>query len=305
MQDIERAFILGWTLFRDLADQSPTSIFEPESRVALKATLKSLGIDFDVARLEKMKQLPPQEKAPLVMPLKRQIGVQIDADKGPQAANAFTTGFDLGLLAVVHENILHGLAEPVNEVKPNLLQEGDAAGIPSKMLEPLLFSLDDTKVDSNDYNGRVIDTVNTIQNHLFSQSRGGRSIFIAMSYDPELVDVAEAIETAIKNCQYNPWRADEFAYVGTAISDMIYDGLRKADYVVVDLTGARPNVYFEAGYAHALGKVPFYIAKKDVKIEFDVSGYPVLYYTSMKQLREDLAQRIQARANAGRAVAAG
>ncbi len=305
MQDIERAFVLGWTLFCDLVDQSPTSVFEPESRVALKATLKSLGIDFDVARLEKMKQLPPQEKPALLFPLKRQIGVQIEADKGPQAANAFTTGFDLGLLALAHDNILNGIQEPVNEVRPNLLQEADAAGIPSKMLDPLLASLDDPKVESKDYYGRVIDAVNTIQSYLFTQSRGGRIIFIAMSYDPDMVDVAEAIETAIKNCQFNPWRADQLAYSGAAISDVIYDGLRKADYVVVDLTGARPNVYFEAGYAHALGKVPFYIARKDAKIEFDVSGYPVLYYTSMKQLREDLAQRIQSRATVGRAIAAG
>ena len=110
--------------------------------------------------------------------------------------------------------------------------------------------------------------------------------------------VVEAIEAAAKACELNAWRADPFAYTGTAINDVIYDGLRKADYVVVDLTGARPNVYFEAGYAHALGKAPFYIAKDGTKVEFDVSGYPVLFYTSMKQLREDLTQRVQARVNA-------
>jgi hypothetical protein len=298
MQDIERAFTLGWSLFCDLVDQSQASIFEPESRVALKATLKSLGVDFDVTRLEQMKKLSPDEKTPLLIPLKNQIGLQILTDKGEQAAKAFVLGFDLGLLAMVHDHVLTGIAEPIEEIRRSLPPEAEGAGVPAKMLQLLLDSLDDPKITSEDYYARVLQTTKAIGDYFFTQSRGGRTIFIAMSFDPAMVDVVEAIEAAAKACELNAWRADQFAYTGTAINDVIYDGLRKADYVVVDLTGARPNVYFEAGYAHALGKAPFYIAKDGTKVEFDVSGYPVLFYTSMKQLREDLTQRVQARVNA-------
>ncbi len=304
MQDIERAFTLGWSLFCDLMDRSQSSIFEPETRVALKATLKSLGIDFDLARLEQVKKLPPEQTQPQLAPLKNQIGVQIFTYKGKQAANAFYLGFDLGLLAAVHDNVLAGIAEPIEQVRQILPQEAEAADIPAKMVQPLLDSLDAMTVASPDYHARVVETASAIENYFLVQSRGGRTIFVVMSFDPAMVDVAEAIETAASNCQFKAWRADKAAYTGEAINDVIYDGLRKADYVVVDLTGARPNVYFEAGYAHALGKAPFYIAREGAKLEFDVSGYPVLWYTTMKQLREDLTQRIQARAGTAKAAEA-
>jgi hypothetical protein len=298
MQDIERAFTLGWSLFCDLVDQSQASIFEPESRVALKATLKSLGVDFDIARLEQMKKLSPDEKTPLLIPLKRQIGVQILTDKGKQAANAFILGFDLGLTGTVHEQVLKGVTEAIEDVRRSLPSEAEDAGVPAKMVQPLLDCLDDPAIAMDGYYDRVIQTGNAISDYFFTQSRGGRIIFVAMSFDPAMVDVVEAIEAAAKACELNAWRADKFAYTGNAINDVIYDGLRKADYVVVDLTGARPNVYFEAGYAHALGKAPFYIAKEGTQVDFDVSGYPVLYYTTLKQLRDDLTQRVQARVNA-------
>jgi hypothetical protein len=298
MQDIERAFTLGWSLFCDLVDQSQASIFEPESRVALKATLKSLGVDFDIARLEQMKKLSPDEKTPLLIPLKNQIGVQILTDKGQQAANAFVLGFDLGLLATVHDHVLTGIAEPIGDIRKSLPPEAEGAGIPAKMVQPLLDSLDDLKIASEAYYASVLQTTKAIGDHFFIQSRGGRTMFIAMSFDPANVDVVDAIEEAAKACELNAWRADKFAYTGTAINDVIDDGLRKADYVVVDLTDARPNVYFEAGCAHALGKAPFYIAKTGTKVEFDVAGYPVLFYTTMRQLREDLTLLVQARVNA-------
>jgi hypothetical protein len=297
MQDIERAFTLGWSLFCDLVDRSQTSIFEPEARVALKATLKSLGIDFDLARLEQVKKLSPEEGPTQLVPLKNQIGAQILIYKGKQATNAFYLGFDLGLLMAIHDHVLMRVEEPIEEVRRALPPEAELADVPVKMIQPLLDSLDDPRISSEDYYARVVETINAIENYFLVQSRGGRTIFVAMSFDPVLVDVVEAIETAAKNCEFTAWRADKFAYAGDAINDVIYDGLRKADYVVVDLTDARPNVYFEAGYAQALGKNPFYIAKSGTTLAFDVSGYPVLFYTSMKQLREELTQRIQARAS--------
>src|ERR1700733_3656201 len=151
MQDIERAFTLGWSLFCDRVDQSQASIFEPESRVALKATLKSLGIDFDIARLEQMKKLSPDEKTPQLIPLKNKIAVQILTDKGQQAANTFVLGFDLGLTAMVHDHVLMGIAAPIEEIRLSLPPEAEGAGVPAKMLQLLLDSLDDPKMTSQDY----------------------------------------------------------------------------------------------------------------------------------------------------------
>jgi hypothetical protein len=65
-------------------------------------------------------------------------------------------------------------------------------------------------------------------------------------------------------------------------------------FVIVDLTNERPNVFFEAGYAHGLGKIPIYVARDGTSIHFDVKDYPVIFFKNMKELREGVSRRISA-----------
>jgi hypothetical protein len=76
-------------------------------------------------------------------------------------------------------------------------------------------------------------------------------------------------------------------------SESIVEGLRKAAFVVVDLSNPRPNIHWEAGFAHGLGKTPVYVARKGADIAFDIKDYPVIFYTSMKVLRERLGSRLK------------
>ncbi len=62
------------------------------------------------------------------------------------------------------------------------------------------------------------------------------------------------------------------------ITDRILESIRAAEHVIVDLTGERPNVFFEAGYAHGLGKLPIYIAKVGTTIHFDLKDYPIIFF---------------------------
>jgi len=72
------------------------------------------------------------------------------------------------------------------------------------------------------------------------------------------------------------------------------ESIRKAEFVIVDLTEERPNVFFEAGYAHGIGKLPIYIARDGTDIHFDVKDYPVIMFRNMKELREGLVRRLRA-----------
>jgi nucleoside 2-deoxyribosyltransferase len=38
------------------------------------------------------------------------------------------------------------------------------------------------------------------------------------------------------------------------IIDSVYSEIRQADFLIADATGRNPNVFYEIGYAHALGK---------------------------------------------------
>lgn len=119
--------------------------------------------------------------------------------------------------------------------------------------------------------------------------------FVAMPMDPndpELEDVLDAIKEAAQRCGVQAERIDE-PETTDRITDRILESIQRAEYVIVDLTYSKPNVYYEAGYAHGIGKIPIYIAKEGTKLEFDLKDYPVIFFKNMKQLKDSLERRIR------------
>jgi hypothetical protein len=125
--------------------------------------------------------------------------------------------------------------------------------------------------------------------------------FIAMPMDKadvQLEDVLDAIKEAAKCCGIEAERVDEPSS-NERITDRILESIRKAEFVIADLTSARPNVYYEAGFAHALGKIPIYIARQGTHLEFDLRDYPVIFFANLKQLKEQLERRLRGIARRG------
>lgn len=119
--------------------------------------------------------------------------------------------------------------------------------------------------------------------------------FVAMPIDPsnpELEDVLDAIREAALRCGINAERVDE-PHSNERITDRILESIKKAEFVIVDLTGSRPNVFYEAGYAQGLQKIPIYIAKEGTKLEFDLKDYPIIFYRSLKALKDALEARLR------------
>jgi len=119
--------------------------------------------------------------------------------------------------------------------------------------------------------------------------------FIVMPIDPadlQLVDVLESIKEVTSRCGIHAERADE-PQSNEKITDRILESIRKAEYVIVDLTGSRPNVFYEAGYAQGLGKTPIYVARIDTPLEFDLKDYPIIFFRNMKELRDGLEKRLR------------
>jgi len=143
--------------------------------------------------------------------------------------------------------------------------------------------------DSGKYEG----TITTRNAHReISVSKG--EAFIAMAIDPtisELDDVLDAIKSACRACGINAKRVDDYQS-NERITDRIVASIRAAEFVIADLTHARPNVFFEAGFAHGLDKTPIYIAKHGTKLEFDVKDYPIIFFRNMRDLKGGLQNRL-------------
>jgi len=122
-------------------------------------------------------------------------------------------------------------------------------------------------------------------------------VFVAMAFDisSELSDVYQAICRACATEGLKAYRVDDAQDAGP-IPIKILRGIEEAEFLVIDLTVERPNVYYELGYAHGVGNRSVeiaLIAKTGTKIHFDIAQLGILHYESAIDLERKLIPRLK------------
>ena len=81
------------------------------------------------------------------------------------------------------------------------------------------------------------------------------------------------------------------------IDDRILGAIRRSRFVVVDMTGQRASVYFEAGSAEGLGVPVIWTCRagEEKNLAFDTRQNGHLIWEMPEQLRSDLTARIERR----------
>jgi hypothetical protein len=90
-------------------------------------------------------------------------------------------------------------------------------------------------------------------------------------------------------------RVDRREFQGSVV-DEIQKLIRKSVAVFVDLSESKPNVLYEAGYAHALRKPCIHICSTPLeKLPFDVSQWKTTQYHpgQTHKLGRELSQRLK------------
>ncbi|MEY3881881.1 MAG: hypothetical protein RIQ94_2677 [Pseudomonadota bacterium] len=102
-------------------------------------------------------------------------------------------------------------------------------------------------------------------------------IAVMMPFKTEFNTIHSGIQQASLNAGYRCLRVDDIWEESTVIQD-IFNLIFRANVVIVDFTGKNPNVMYETGIAHTLGKHVIPIAQSLEDVPFDMAHHRILKY---------------------------
>jgi hypothetical protein len=123
--------------------------------------------------------------------------------------------------------------------------------------------------------------------------------FVLMPFAPAFNNVYRLLKSLVEGYAHCECiRADEIAR-SNRITDDVYDQIQMARFLIADITGQNPNVYYELGVSHALDKEVIVLVQAGSMVSFDIRGIRYLEYSNddldelSKKLREYIRSSLQ------------
>lgn len=120
------------------------------------------------------------------------------------------------------------------------------------------------------------------------------SVFVIMSFSEtgQYKDLYNSIKRVCEEYEYDAQRVDESNLLKRIIPEIMRQ-VRQSAFVVADVTEAKPNVFYELGFADGLGKEVILTAKAGTNLPFDIQDVPVLFWDSFTEFEEELKKRVE------------
>lgn len=115
-----------------------------------------------------------------------------------------------------------------------------------------------------------------------------------MPFDAGFVAVYDSIRQAADNAGLRCRRADDIWENAAIIQDVVAL-IDRSRIVICDCTGRNPNVFYEAGIAHTLGREVILITQNEQDIPFDLRHLRYVRYLNNVEGRGALTEALQAR----------
>jgi hypothetical protein len=115
-------------------------------------------------------------------------------------------------------------------------------------------------------------------------------VFIVMPFEDKghLKDAYNTFQRVCTRKKFTAMRVDHHLDTRSRIVPAIFSKIRHSAFIIAELSGARPNVFYELGFARALGKAVIHTAYQGTELPFDVYDVPTHYWDSQSELEEKL-----------------
>jgi len=120
-------------------------------------------------------------------------------------------------------------------------------------------------------------------------------VFVVMPFSDEFKNIYDfSIKEACKETGVSCERLDEQMFQESMLNQ-IYTQINKSDFIIADMSGRNPNVFYEVGYAHARNKNVILITNDGEDIPFDLKHRQHIIYNKddLKSLKKELIKRIK------------
>ncbi|MGH8645414.1 MAG: hypothetical protein ACREX4_13510 [Gammaproteobacteria bacterium] len=121
-------------------------------------------------------------------------------------------------------------------------------------------------------------------------------VSVMMPFSMEFDSVYDAIRMASDTCGLRCLRADDIWEDSTIVQD-VFSLIFRAQVVIVDFTAKNPNVMYETGIAHTLGRHIIPISQSLDDVPFDMRHHRVLKYLpnaeGLSKLTDDLKLKLR------------
>lgn len=119
-------------------------------------------------------------------------------------------------------------------------------------------------------------------------------VTLMMPFSAEFEGVHQSIKSALEAEMYQCQRADNFWLHAHVMQDII-ELICTSKVIICDLSGKNPNVFYEAGIAHTLGKEVILITQHMDDVPFDLRALRCITYLNNREGLARLAADVLAR----------
>jgi hypothetical protein len=138
---------------------------------------------------------------------------------------------------------------------------------------------------------RQLPSVFTIQEH---ERIEPELLSVMMPFAAEFDPTYKAIQQSAADTGMRCRRADDIWEAPAIIQDVV-NLIDRSRIVICDCTGRNPNVFYEAGIAHTLGREVVLITQNPADIPFDLRHLRFVHYLNNAEGRANLSQALSAR----------